>query len=146
MYRKVLTGFALIAAFTAPGVSLAGESLDSIRRQLALIVAIERENGYRYSSDWVHVDALRDDDDDDYSFTLQTGSRYKIVGVCDNDCSDMDMTLRDGNRNLISRDTSSDSLPIVEVNPRWTGKFHLNVKMYSCSVSPCAYAFAVLER
>ena len=77
-------------------------------------------------------------------YTLIKGETYKMVGVCDNDCSDIDFELRDENGNLIDEDTAKDDIPIVEVTPIRTGKFTLRVSMQSCSNSAgCVYGVDV---
>jgi hypothetical protein len=78
--------------------------------------------------------------------TLNVGVQYQIVGVCDQDCSDLDLTLVDQNNNVISQDTSSDNQPTVSVAPTWTGPFTVHVQMYQCTVQPCYFAVALFGR
>jgi len=99
---------------------------------------------------WTQLPDLRDiglvDDGRNMSvtYTLAKGNTYKIVGVCDNDCSDIDFELRDDNGNLIDSDSAKDDIPIVEVTPIRTGKFTLKVFMQSCSNSVgCVYGVDV---
>ena len=77
------------------------------------------------------------------TLTLQEGRRYTIIGVCDEDCGDLDLILYDGNGNTIDVDESSTDYPIVEVMPRWTGNFYVRADMYQCSVAPCYYGVGV---
>lgn len=58
----------------------------------------------------------------------------------------MSIILLDENDREISRDTTADDLPIVNVTPMWTGRFKLKVRMYSCRPSPCAYGVSVLGK
>jgi hypothetical protein len=83
---------------------------------------------------------------DDYTFQLAEGKDYLIVSVCDQDCSDLDLTLFDENNNEIATDTSTDDAPVVEVSPRWSGKFRLNVTMYACGNAPCYYGISVMGK
>jgi len=78
--------------------------------------------------------------------TLQAGGEYRIVGVCDNDCSDMDLVLYDGANNAISRDELTDSVPVVSVRPAYNGAFTVQAIMHTCSQSPCYYALALYGR
>ena len=80
-----------------------------------------------------------------FSIRLRTGREYALVGACDNDCSDVDFWLYDDNDNLVDSDTSTDDIPIVRVTPRWSGSFEIRVRMYACSVEPCAYGIGVFS-
>jgi hypothetical protein len=77
---------------------------------------------------------------------LHTGYEYRILGVCDRDCADLDLLLFDGNGVSITQDTSTNSQPIVGVLPTTTGTFNIQVLMYNCTVEPCYYAVALYGR
>lgn len=78
--------------------------------------------------------------------TLETGGDYRIIGVCDNDCADLDLFLYDENNNLISQDNATDATPIVSVTPQWSGAFTAQAVMHSCTVQPCYYALVLYGR
>jgi hypothetical protein len=77
---------------------------------------------------------------------LHTGYEYRILGVCDRDCADLDLILFDGAGVSITQDTSTNSQPIVGVLPTTTGTFTIQVLMYNCTVEPCYYAVALYGR
>lgn len=81
-----------------------------------------------------------------YNMNLKASTAYKLIAVCDKNCKDLDLVLFDENNREISRDASNDNMPIVEVTPRWTGKFNLKVVMYQCDQNPCFYGVTVLAR
>jgi hypothetical protein len=81
-----------------------------------------------------------------YPMTLNVGGDYRIIGVCDNDCSNFDLALYDQNNNLISQDVLTDATPIVSVAPQWTGPFQVQAGMQACSVQPCYYALVLYGR
>jgi hypothetical protein len=124
---------------------LGGEYTDQVRVQLALIKLVGVADGWEETHN-DKFDKLNNGQSDSFSFTLRKGTSYKVVSVCDNDCSDLDLTLYDENNNEISKDTSTDSMPIVEVSPKRTGKFSLEVKMYSCNSNPCYYGISILGK
>jgi hypothetical protein len=66
---------------------------------------------------------------DDYN-TLYQGTSYKLIAAGNVHVKDIDIVLHDENHNVIARDNSNDAMPIVDVRPRWTGRFHAKVKMY----------------
>jgi hypothetical protein len=78
--------------------------------------------------------------------TLEVGGDYRIIGVCDNDCGDMDLILYDQNNNVVSQDNLQDATPIVSVAPQWTGPFTVQAVMHNCTVAPCYYALVLYGR
>lgn len=77
---------------------------------------------------------------------LVAGVDYRVLGVCDRDCADLDLALFDPNGTLVSQDSSTDSHPVVSVAPGYDGAFTVQVQMYNCSVAPCYYAVALYGR
>jgi hypothetical protein len=103
-----------------------------------------RDDGWNQLPDLRDITLIGEGQSVSIPYTLIKGERYKMVGVCDNDCSDIDFELRDENGNLIDEDTAKDDIPIVEVTPIRTGKFTLRVSMQSCSNSAgCDYGVDV---
>ena len=78
--------------------------------------------------------------------SLYAGYDYRIVGVCDRDCADLDLVLFDPNGASVSQDTSADDHPVVSAAPSANGTFTIQVQMYNCSVAPCYYAVALFGR
>lgn len=78
--------------------------------------------------------------------TLEVGGDYRIIGVCDQDCADMDLILYDENNNVVSQDNLQDATPIVSVAPNWTGPFTVQAVMHNCTVQPCYYALVLYGR
>jgi hypothetical protein len=77
--------------------------------------------------------------DENITFNLRAGTTYTIVGVCDNDCRDLDLELYDGNGNRLAVDRKQDSIPVVSVSPRWNARFTVKAIMPSCANEPCRY-------
>lgn len=136
---------AIVISLAIPMATLGGEYTDHVEAQLALIKLAVLADGWTETHN-DKFDKLDNGDSDSFSFTLEKGKSYKVISVCDNDCSDIDMVLYDENDNEISKDTKEDSMPIVEATPKWTGDFRLDVKMHSCRTSPCYYGISVLGK
>lgn len=80
----------------------------------------------------------------DYPVTLIAGVPYKIAGVCDNDCPDLDIKLLDSRGNELASDSLTDSLPIVTYRPGQSGEYRVRVVMYDCNVAPCSAGLTVM--
>jgi hypothetical protein len=91
-------------------------------------------------------DALGHRGIDDITLTLKKGVSYSIVGVCDEDCRDIDLELFDNNGNRVALDIQYDDYPMVSVTPRRSATFTIRVRMTSCSNGPCRYGVGVFGR
>lgn len=96
--------------------------------------------------DTPYVNTLDDNRSETISITLYSGHSYALLGVCDQDCQDLDLYLYDGYGNLIDSDTSSDDYPIVEVSPSRSGRFYVKTSMARCSESYCYYGVGLFGR
>jgi hypothetical protein len=77
---------------------------------------------------------------------LNQGYDYRVLGVCDRDCGDLDLGLFDANGQLLTQDTSTNSQPFIGAQPSYNGNFVVRVNMYNCNVAPCYFALALYAR
>ena len=100
------------------------------------------DRGYDQTHD-TQIGSLRDDENDSFTLTLHSGTAYALVGVCDNDCSDLDMVLYDADGGQVDSDVQTDDVPIVQVTPRETMRYRVKVIMATCKTNPCWYGIGV---
>lgn len=81
-----------------------------------------------------------------FAVTLTAGVSYSIMGVCDNDCSSLQLVLATPDRNELATDRRGENFPVVRFTPPETRVFRVKVVMAACLVSPCWYGVAVVER
>lgn len=74
---------------------------------------------------------------------LTAGHRYRFFGVCDNDCSDLDLRLVDPSGSSVAEDVAADDVPIVVHTARRSGQYRVQVIMTRCSASPCRYGVSL---
>ena len=113
-----------------------------IRTQLDSASVLMRNEGFRLQDDIVHGD-LRQGEDEEFELELQGGMTYFIVGVCDGDCTDLDMALTTAGGEDVDSDYEMDDVPMVTVEVRRGQTYHLKVEMATCSVEPCAFGVGV---
>ncbi len=82
----------------------------------------------------------------DYTVSLLTGLQYAIVGVCDEDCLDIDLEIYDGYDELVVADESDDDYPVVRFTVTQGGDFTLRVTMFECNENPCYYGVGLYGR
>jgi len=102
----------------------------------------EQQLGLSNQSHEVVTGSLDNENTEWVVVNLSKGNTYYLLGVCDNDCSDLDLKLYDSNT-MISEDIASDDYPLVSVTPTADTQYRVQVVMASCSLSPCRYGLAV---
>jgi hypothetical protein len=131
---RILATVGLVVAGMTPAVA----QQSAIDAQLnRLSATMEGRNMAQATRDL--TGSLRNGQRTDWTIFLVKEIDYRIHGVCDNDCRDLDLILLDERGNEISQDTSTDDIPIVNARPKWTGRFTLRVIMEDCKVNPCNY-------
>ena len=67
---------------------------------------------------------------------LVAGVDYQIVGVCDTDCSDLDLSLYDSGGSSVAQDFLLNDVPIISLTVTRSGSYQLEVLMITCSAEP----------
>lgn len=92
------------------------------------------------------VGVLNLEESEEFTVTLTAGVSYSIMGVCDNDCSRLQLALTTPDHNDLVTDRRGENFPVVRFTPAETRAFRVKVVMEACQVSPCWYGVAVVER
>jgi hypothetical protein len=82
----------------------------------------------------------------DVPTAMNAGYEYQVFGVCDADCSDLDIRVYGLDGSLIVEDTTASNQPNVGVIPSVNGTFSVQVSMYACTVAPCFFAVQLYAR
>ncbi len=77
---------------------------------------------------------------------LVAGYEYRVLGVCDQACRDMDIAVYDESGATIAQDNATDDHPVVAVTPGANGNFTIQAQMFQCSAQPCYYALVLYGR
>ena len=77
---------------------------------------------------------------------LQSGVEYMIMGVCDQDCDDLDLVLTDPDGTELASDALDDAYPVLVFTSPARSAYILWVTMYDCSVSPCSFGYKVFRK
>lgn len=139
---KKLIFLSLVALLPFMSTSLQAQSYaDTVWDQLQSWYDDYNSDGYEVEN--YVVGKLYEDDTDTWTFWLDGGVDYTIVGVCDEDCSDIDLTIIDDDGDVIDEDILEDNFPIVSVSPRRDAAYTIEVDMYECDVEPCYFGIAI---
>jgi hypothetical protein len=74
-----------------------------------------------------------------HDVVLSQSRKYAIVGLCDEDCSDLDLTVSTPAGTPLASDVQPDDKPYLLFTAPASGTYRLKVTMASCRAAPCAY-------
>lgn len=131
----------LAVALAVPAAAGAQTHATTVWNQLDALY--KQVNGEGYSSRNYIIGRLKDDENETWTVTLYAGNSYRITGVCDGDCKDIDLALLDGNRNELTSDMLADDVPILDFTPKTTGNYTIKVMMPTCNQDPCYFGLGI---
>ncbi len=73
----------------------------------------------------------------EFTLTMPAGKTGIVMAICDGDCSDLDLRVTSGSREVGS-DLEPDDAPMVMLE-NVSGRLTVKVEMAACSVAPCGY-------
>jgi hypothetical protein len=137
---------ALAAVCTVAGFASPAAAQDPVlRTQLDASVATMRAEGFTQQGAF-RFGRLNDGGTETLRIDLMGGHSYIVVGVCDTDCDDLDLMLRNAAGTEIDSDYEVDDVPVVAAEVARNGTYQLTVSMASCSIEPCGYGIAVFAQ
>lgn len=113
-----------------------------VTTQLDSAVTLMGNQGFSKQDEFV-TGNLQEGEDSEFELQLDGGKTYIIVGVCDGDCTDLDMALTTASGEDVSSDFKDDDVPMVMVEVAQGATYNLLVRMAACSVEPCAFGVGV---
>ena len=83
------------------------------------------------------IGSLAEDETAAIPIRLVAGTEHRLTGLCDDDCTDLDLRLLDPEGKQVDEDVLPDAYPLLLFTPDEDGEFTLVVEMFECSVEPC---------
>lgn len=77
---------------------------------------------------------------------LEAGEKYLVVGLCDENCLDIDLEVRDGEGFELASDTLDDAVPIFVVQPDKAGRHLMGTKMIACKSELCIFTVGIYRQ
>ena len=105
-----------------------------ILQQIREFEAVFRQRGYPRT----HRMAVKQQDKrsvEKFTVNFDSGKTYFVVAVCDRDCDDVDIQVRDASGHVIAEDTGKDDKPIVQIDPDYDGPHEVRVAIPGCSAA-----------
>ncbi|MGA0546109.1 hypothetical protein ACO2Q1_12605 [Brevundimonas sp. VNH65] len=132
------------ALFAAPAVAQTGDALIEM-----LFDHMDREfndKGWRMTAVAEFKNPIPDGSSRGDIVRLEAGKVYVVAGVCDEDCSDFDIEVRNTDGVVVGSDVLDDDAPMVVLdNPR-AGAYQVQGIMAGCSADPCLTGVRVYRK
>lgn len=106
--------------------------------------ALLEESGWELMDDR-KVDSLEPGSVDSLEVSLGSGS-YLALGVCDDDCGDLDVYVLDSKGDIVGSDVLVDAEPMVEFSVDQRATFFVGASMESCAATDCIYSLQLLRQ
>lgn len=121
MKKLLVPVAALLAILLLPTAE--ATTIQAKGRALKIAQALKKQ-GISFQNDYWHG-LLRKDG----ITTLKAGTQHVLVGGGCSDAYDVDIIIYDENMNEVGRDTKIDAVPVIRIKPKWSGTFHVKMKM-----------------
>lgn len=90
--------------------------------------------------------AIQPGADHQYPVELVAGTNYTFVGVCDADCTNVDLELLDGATGaVVGSDLLADDYPVVQYTPTANASYFVRLILLTCTQAPCYVGARVLQ-
>ena len=128
-----LAGAALFCA--APARAQQGPAL--VRVLLDSATTLVEKEDFEAAHDPVYG-SLEEGEDEEFEMRVRAGQTYIFVGVCDENCSDLDIVITDEDGDELESDVELDDTPMVVLEAKQTARITVKVSMAGCS-DDCHY-------
>jgi hypothetical protein len=138
----------LCAALIAPPASLTAQAdhwdrqTEAALRQAAPLLA---DQGFQLTGP-ARLGMLSADESELLTIPMLAGRSYAIVGVCDEDCGNLDLVLSRSTRQEVASDRGDGNVPMVKVTTALAGSYGIKVIMTACRMGPCRYGIAIYSK
>ncbi|MEJ0061470.1 MAG: hypothetical protein WDM79_18755 [Terricaulis sp.] len=122
------------------------EQLETLIKSYLDASAANNAQGFGPSGINDEIADLQPGADHRWRINLRRGVSYRILGVCDNECSDVDIEVLDSSGAVVGSDVLADDIPIVNVQPGSDTSYNVRIMLKNCTVAPCYVGARVLQQ
>ena len=120
---------------TTMPIAAFGQSLDPVVEELIEFIKESYAEVGRISSHAPFTGTLDAGETAKVRVHTCSGIEYRVIGMCDGDCADLDLTAYDSSTEILDFDLLTDGFPILDFTPAESGITTLSVDMVSCTGS-----------
>ncbi len=133
----------LVSTLLLPARGVEGQS-QIVLAQLDTLTVLMANEGFAPEGER-RLGALRLGAIESLTFQLRANVNYLLMGMCDEDCSDLNLEIQSPDGQIIARDDGPDDVPLLAFETTTAGAFTVRVSMQACSVEPCGFGVAAFS-
>lgn len=122
-----------------------GEYEQQVAVRALAITAVAADEGWTYLDQLGSEGALEPDEMEGGYLSLGPG-RYMAVGVCDDDCIDLDLIVMDSAEELVGVDAENNPEAFVQFDVGYRRQYWVGVNMYECAAIDCVYTILMFRK
>jgi uncharacterized protein YfaP (DUF2135 family) len=142
MFRTFL--FALATVALVPAAARADQYDNQVRIQMFATAVGAVADGFSMRVP-LEIGSLRQGQYQTYTLRMDGNLRYRLVANCDNDCSDIDISVTEPDGREIAWDRRDGDLAVVDLSGH-PGAHTVRVSMAGCRLGPCRFGLGVFGR
>jgi hypothetical protein len=77
---------------------------------------------------------------------LTPNRNYIFVAVCDRNCKEIQLILKDMKGNQVASNLTKDPVALIKFKPTSEDKYQVTVKMEKCSARSCTYGLGIFSK
>ena len=132
-------GSAMIA--TAASIELSVEK-EQVICQLKETVEEQKKAGRKLVC-WPLIGKVKERVEVPFTAKLTSDISYTILGVCDDNCDDLNLTLNNEQGDKIANDEKQDGIPIISFTPTENSDYRITARPDKCSTETCEFGMVL---
>lgn len=145
---QIFGAIALVFGITLNGSAIARQ-LDQyeqqVENQLQGAIKTIKGDGYQLSFPR-NVGKLKQRTEAFKTVLLYPNREYIFLAVCDKNCNDLNVIVKDMNGNKITSDTTDTPISLVNFKPPTEDRYQVTVRMEKCAAPSCNYGMGIFAK
>lgn len=122
------------------------EAEKEVEFQIQGVIQEQSKNGYELAFPRT-LDTLARGAQAPKTVLLYPTNQYSIVAVCDQECEDIDLSVKDESGREVASDRNDDAVAVITLMPPVEGRYLVSVKMDKCSTrGSCHFGLGVFVK
>lgn len=143
--KLVLTGvgFVLGSAMIATAASLElSVEQEQVICKLKETVEEQKKAGRKLVF-WPLIGKVKEKAEVPFTAKLASDTSYTILGVCDDNCNDLNLTLKNEQGDNIANDEKEDGIPVISFTPTEKSDYRITARPDKCSTETCEFGMVL---
>ncbi|MGD1715157.1 hypothetical protein [Dapis sp. BLCC M172] len=136
-------GFVLASAIvaTAASIELSLEQ-EQVICKLKETVEAQEKAGKKLVF-WPLIGKIKERVEVPFTAKLSSNTSYTILGVCDDNCSDLNLTLKNEQGEKIANDEKENDIPVISFTPTENSDYRITARPDKCTTEKCEFGMVL---